>query len=362
MERLAIWLGCIGIRGLRQPQRILLVNTLLPMENITDQSLFRQGLNVEQVQQFSHAAKQIKWVLRWLEQPLNHIVTINDNRYPLLLAETVGCPLLLYVTGSVNCLATNKLAIVGSRACSYYGKQWAQHFADVLSRAGLIITSGLAIGIDAIAHEAAVANEKPTLAIFGNGLNTIYPTQHQKLAQRIVATGGALVSEFPLDAMPLAKHFPRRNRIISGLCQGVLVVEATLRSGSLITARYALEQNRNIYAIPGAIGRPESAGVHWLIQQGANLVTTPEDILADKLIVSDTTLLGQRTGMNSHHIQAKILPFPEVLVNVDDEVTSVDVIAERTEQPIKQVISALIELELAGLIAAVPGGYVRLRR
>lgn len=362
MERLAIWLGCIGIRRLKPHHRIMLVNTLLPMGNITEQRLGQLGLDFEQIHQFFKATNQIDAVLHWLEQPSNHIVTLNDDRYPALLAETIDCPLLLYITGSIDCLAASKLAIVGSRACSHYGKQWARHFADVLSQAGLIITSGLAIGIDAIAHQAAVANQKPTLAILGNGLNSIYPTQHHKLAERILATQGALVSEFPLDSAPLAKHFPRRNRIISGLSSAVLIVEATQRSGSLITARCALEQNRSIYAIPGAIGRPESAGVNWLIQQGAYLVTTPEEILADKLVACDITMLGQRTGTLNQHNQANVLPFPEVLVNVDDEITSIDVIAERSDQPLTQIIHALLALELAGLIAAVPGGYVRLRR
>jgi DNA processing protein len=235
MERLAIWLGCIGIHRLPTSQRILLINKLLQMDKITEPILSQFGLSFAQIQQFFTATKQIDIVLHWLEQPCNYLITINDERYPVLLAETVGCPLLLYVRGCLDCLQANKLAIVGSRACSHYGKQWAQHFADVLSNAGLVITSGLAVGIDAIAHQSAVANEKPTLAVLGNGLNSIYPMQHRKLADQILATQGALVSEFPLDAAPLAKHFPRRNRIISGLSQAVLVVEATKRSGSLIT-------------------------------------------------------------------------------------------------------------------------------
>ncbi|HDT4259628.1 TPA: DNA-processing protein DprA, partial [Citrobacter freundii] len=173
---------------------------------------------------------------------------------------------------------------------------------------------------------------------------------------------GALVSEFPLDTLPLPRNFPRRNRIISGLSKGVLVVEAAQRSGSLVTARCALEQGREVFALPGPIGSPGSEGPHWLIQQGAMLVTTPEEILENLQYGLQWLPDEPEKSIYSPDHEEVALPFPELLANVGDEVTPVDVVAERAGQPVPEVVAQLLELELAGWIAAVPGGYVRLRR
>ncbi|MGL4717925.1 MAG: DNA-processing protein DprA, partial [Kluyvera intermedia] len=201
-----------------------------------------------------------------------------------------------------------------------------------------------------------------TIAVLGSGLNHIYPHRHRQLAESIVASGGTLVSEFSLAATPVAYHFPRRNRIISGLSYGVLVVEAALRSGSLVTARCALEQGREVFAIPGPLGHPGMEGPHWLIKQGAAVVTEPEDILAQ--FPSLNRQLPEKSEMTNYCAdqESVALPFPELLANVGDEATPVDVVAERAGQPVPVTVAQLLELELAGWIAAVPGGYVRLRR
>ncbi len=168
-----------------------------------------------------------------------------------------------------------QLAVVGSRSCSHYGRQWGEWFTQQLALSDLTITSGLACGIDGVAHRAALDVQGKTVAVLDSGLQHLYPQNHYALAEEIVEKGGVVISEFPLGMPPHALNFPCRNRIISGLNRGVLVVEATIKSGSLVTARYALEQNRNVYALPDALGNPGSAGTHWLIQQGALLVAHP---------------------------------------------------------------------------------------
>lgn len=197
--------------------------------------------------------------------------------------------------------------------------------------------------------------------MLGSGLAHIYPRRHHRLAERILEQGGAVVSEFPLETRPLPTNFPRRNRIISGLSMGVLVVEASMRSGSLVTARYALEQGREVFALPGPIGNPMTQGTHWLIQQGAYLVTHPKNIVEQ--LMSELKWLPATADQTISAVEEDVeLPFADVLANVGDEVTPVDVVAERAGQPVPEIVGKLLELELAGWIAAVPGGYVRLRR
>ena len=252
--------------------------------------------------------------------------------------------------------------MVGSRAHSLYGEQWGSLFCEALAAVGLTITSGLALGIDGVAHRSALKVNGKTVAVLGNGLYDIYPRRHRVLAAQVVESGGALVSEFPLDSLPLPAHFPRRNRIISGLSHGVLVVEAALKSGSLVTARCALEQGREIFALPGPLGNPGSEGPHWLIRQGAVAVTSPVDIVENLQYGLHWPPDVVENAIYSSQQEPAALPFPELLANVGDEVTPVDVVAERAGQPVPVTVAQLLELELAGWIAAVPGGYVRLRR
>ena len=218
--------------------------------------------------------------LTWAEKPECHLLTLLDPLYPDPLQEISAAPPVLYVKGNPAVLSRVQLAMVGSRHPTDYGKQVAFTFADALAQSGLVITSGLALGIDAASHEGALHHQGASIAVLGSGLDNIYPSQHRSLAERL-AERGAVISEFPLGLFPKAEHFPRRNRLISGLSKGVFVVESALNSGSLITASYALEQGREIFALPGSIHSPLSKGCHLLIRQGAKCVDTLDHILED---------------------------------------------------------------------------------
>ncbi|WP_342246973.1 DNA-processing protein DprA [Pseudomonas sp. OTU5201] len=217
--------------------------------------------------------------LAWLERPGHQVLCWDDPAYPALLAELSNAPPLLYIAGDATLLERPQLALVGSRRASAAGLDTARAFARSLAGGGFVITSGLALGIDGAAHQGTLEVGGATVAVLGTGLERIYPNRHRSLAVRIVDEGGALVSELPLDCPPQPANFPRRNRIISGLSLGVLVVEASPSSGSLITARLAAEQGREVYAIPGSIHHPGARGCHQLIREGATLVEKVEDIL-----------------------------------------------------------------------------------
>lgn len=328
------------------------------------EQLIRLGLDESQCQQYyDFNKKNLTEVYSWLAQsPAHHLVTALDAAYPARLKETNRFPPLLYIDGDPALISTPQLAVVGSRNCSHYGRYWCDWFTQHLSLSGLTITSGLARGIDGVAHQAALNVGGKTVAVLGSGLQRLYPSNHAHLAAEIVEQGGAVVSEFPLTTLPHPPNFPRRNRIISGLSHGVLVVEASLKSGSLVTARYGLEQNRNVYALPGALGNPLSEGVNWLIQQGALLVAHPNNIVEDLASALNWLPETQADEIYSEVSDDAPLPFADVLANVGDDVTPVDVVAERAGQSVPVISAQLLELELAGWIAAVPGGYVRLRR
>jgi len=328
------------------------------------EQLIRLGLDESQCQQYDdYNEKNLTEVYSWLAQsPAHHLVTALDAAYPARLKETNRFPPLLYIDGDPALISTPQLAVVGSRNCSHYGRYWCDWFTQHLSLSGLTITSGLARGIDGVAHQAALNVGGKTVAVLGSGLQRLYPSNHAHLAAEIVEQGGAVVSEFPLTTLPHPLNFPRRNRIISGLSHGVLVVEASLKSGSLVTARYGLEQNRNVYALPGALGNPLSEGVNWLIQQGALLVAHPNNIVEDLASALNWLPATQAGEIYSEVSDDAPLPFADVLANVGDDVTPVDVVAERAGQSVPVISAQLLELELAGWIAAVPGGYVRLRR
>ncbi|MGL5199670.1 MAG: DNA-processing protein DprA, partial [Aeromonas veronii] len=238
-------------------------------------------------------------------------------------------------------------------------KDNASRLCSELVGCGLAITSGLALGIDGVCHQQALACGGITLAVLGSGLDCLYPKRHQGLAGQILESGGLLISELAPDKGPLAEHFPRRNRIISGLSLGTLVVEATEQSGSLITARYALEQGREVFAVPGAPQNAQAIGCNRLIQQGAKLVLSAADIveeLPEWVARPDPLVIPSEQPHNSE------LPYADLLDNVDYETTSVDTVAERAQLPVEVVLGRLVELELAGAVMAVAGGYVRARR
>ena len=362
MQDVELWLRLMNVRRLKAAKMAQLVEQLRSLAEITVEALSALTLSEEQaVQFFKLDQRELERTLGWLEEPTHHLLTYSDLRYPPLLQHISAPPGVLFVQGDPLVLSSPQFAIVGSRHYSAYGAQWGSHFAQELALNGFIITSGLALGVDGVAHQAALDTGGKSVAVLGNGLHQVYPRRHRALADRLVAQGGALVSEFPLNEAPRAMNFPRRNRIISGLSLGVLIIEASLRSGSLVTARYALEQNRDLFALPGALDNPMSQGTHWLIQQGAYLVTSPKDIVEQ--LGSGLSWLPLAVNETIYAQEAEVeLPFADVLANVGDEVTPVDVVAERAGQPVPEVVGKLLDLELAGWIEAVPGGYVRLRR
>ena len=291
----------------------------------------------------------------WLDDPSNHLVVFTDPAYPPLLHEVPGPPSLLFVRGDAALLSAPQLAVVGSRNPSHGGCDNARAFSGQLTRAGLVVTSGLALGIDACAHEAALDAGGQTIAVAATGLDRVYPSANRELAHRI-ATQGALVSEFALGTPPRREHFPRRNRLISGLSLGVLVVEAALRSGSLITARLAAEQGREVFAIPGSIHSPLARGCHALIRQGAKLVETAQDIieelgaLAGFLAAAPRAAAGPVLGVTLDPAQQEFLEL------IGHDPVELDTLIVRSGLTPGRVSSMLLLMELRGLIEARPGG------
>ena len=319
-----------------------------------------------------HSDPAIDAELRWLEHDGHHFVPLASDSYPPLLAEVSDAPVGLFVRGDPAALSLPQLAIVGSRNPTAGGRDNATGFAAHLARRGLAITSGLAIGIDAAAHQGALAAEGVTIAVCGTGLDVDYPSAHGALAEAI-AKRGALVSEFPLGMPALQANFPRRNRIISGLALGTLVVEAAVRSGSLITARLAAEQGREVFAIPGSIHNPLARGCHQLLRQGAKLVETCDDIFAElralvgalapalQAAVSDERKPGTAGPESSAAVAPVLDKAYEILLDaLGFEPAGVDTLVERTGFAADEVASMLLILELDGKLESRPGGrYVR---
>lgn len=289
--------------------------------------------------------------LSWSKADNHSLLTWESPEYPNLLREIPDPPFVLYAKGQLSCLKQPLLAMVGSRNPSITGSENAKYFAHALASRGITIVSGLALGIDAQAHLGCLEAAGQTIAVLGTGVDYIYPRRHVHLAEQIIQNG-LLISEFPLKSPPIAGHFPLRNRIISGLSLCTLVVEAALKSGSLITARMALEQNRDVLAIPGSIHNPLARGCHHLLQQGAKLVTSVNDVL-DELRIENVPTLNDKSLVSLSQEQEKLVSF------IGFETTSVDQIILRSGLPLELVITGLAELELHGIIRSLPGGYLR---
>jgi DNA processing protein len=326
--------------------------------------------------------------LNWLKDTDHHLLTIQDELYPSLLKEIADPPLALFVEGSPQILSAPQLGIVGSRNPSHTGLDNAHDFAKFLAGAGLTITSGLALGIDAESHKGALEVNGKTIAVMGLGLDKIYPANNKALARNIVQNGGALVSEYSIATPVKAENFPRRNRIISGLSIGILVVEASIRSGSLITARLATEQGREVFAIPGSIHNPLARGCHTLIRQGAKLIETAQDILEElgplsatfghlqsevfshprengdpvrvdsRMRGNDGKQRGNYTerGKNENKLDSE---YQKLLEYIGYETTPVDVLVERSGFTASNISSMLLILELQGHIKSTVGGYIK---
>lgn len=294
---------------------------------------------------------QIDLTLAWCLQDGNHVITLADADYPQALLHIPDPPILLYVKGRLELLNSTTIAVVGSRNATAQGVLNAERFSTNLSQAGVSISSGLALGIDAAAHEGGLLGKGSTIAVIGTGADIVYPARHRNLAH-VIAEKGCIVSEYPLGTPALAGNFPRRNRIISGLSSGVLIVEAAAQSGSLITARMAVEQGREVFAIPGSIHSPMSKGCHQLIKQGAKLVETAQDIL-DELPVMQHSLMSETpqlelTKQETNHCVLKEIGYDPV---------HFEVLAERTALKAADLGAHLLELELLGEITAIPGGF-----
>lgn len=323
-------------------------------------------------QQTSELGQKLAKDLAYFEsQPNLHGITYDDPLYPRLLREIPRPPPLLFVRGDPTCLSLPQLAIVGSRNPSGGGAENAERFAHYLAERGFAITSGLALGIDAAAHRGALRAGGKTIAVMGTGIDLIYPSRHRQLAQEIIDSGGALVSEFPLGTASHACNFPQRNRIISGLSGGTLVVEAAVQSGSLITASYALQHDREVFAIPGSIHNPLARGCHQLIRQGATLVETAQDIV-DQLAgllsykrqeARATKVLQPELFEESASVEDKPLLSEDeqtLLQALGYDPLSVDLLAERTGLEVGNLSAQLIRLEIKGLIQQIGACYQRL--
>jgi DNA processing protein len=285
---------------------------------------------------------------RWLESPGHELIAWDDPDYPRALLEVGDAPPALFFIGRRELLNRPAIAIVGSRHGTPQGQQNAREFARALSDAGLTIVSGMAIGIDAAAHEGALEAAGSTIACVGTGLDRVYPARHRDLAHRIAQRGG-LLSEFIPGTPPLRHNFPRRNRLISGLAKGVLVVEATTSSGSLITARLAGEQSREVFAIPGSIHSPLSRGCHKLIREGAKLVETAQDVL------DELKMPGLRSAPSAERAPP-VAPHRTLIDALGRDPCSLDMLMTRTHLAAETLSAALVELELDGHVAALPGG------
>lgn len=329
---------------------------------------------------------------QWLHaDPKHFLLNCLDTDFPEALKEIYRAPILLFGIGSKHLLQNPWLAVIGSRKASPLALSLTEQMVSELCQKGWGIVSGMALGIDGLAHRTALAQGLPTIAVLGCGIDLVYPPRNRQLRNEIAATG-IVLSEYGPGTPARTEHFPARNRIISGISSGALVAEATLKSGSLITARCAAEQGREVFAIPGPVPHPGSEGCHLLIQQGAKLVTCSDDILAElpaqadlfaadkdtelrktkmaeiaseqeePLEIGDSRLTSSIAGKNSTKIPLNVLANERLLANVGFETTSFDWLLSQSEDSVSDVVNQLISLELDGWIKTVPGGYVRVRR
>ncbi len=364
-EGLTSWLVLNRIKGFGPKTINGLLEKFESPQHIFDSSvaeLKHTGLSSSAIEKIKGAVPEVDEDLAWLEaHPRHHIITMQDPRYPSLLKEITDPPVLLYVNGDPYLLSMPQLAMVGSRSATAGGLEIAREFSRILVDMGLVVTSGLALGVDAAAHEGALASTGRTVAVLGTGPDRIYPASHLKLAGQIVETG-AIVTEFIPGAAPRKDHFPRRNRVISGLALGTLVVEAAKQSGSLITARFAMEQGKEVFAVPGSIRNPQAKGCHALIREGAKLVESVEDIIEELGPVFAT--LYPEKDRNSAEGEMDTHSFCNeqklIMDSLGFDPVSVNEIVERSGLTASDVSSILLALELEGHVCSQVGGmYLR---
>lgn len=324
----------------------------LPAQDLKEFGLQARAIEYIQNPQWS----VVEGDLRWLEQEGNHLITLSSQHYPDLLKQIYDPPVALFVRGNPEVLESIQVAIVGSRNPTPDGRRLARDFAKHLAVSGFTITSGLALGIDSHSHMGALDTDGHTIAVLGNGLNTVYPASNRKLAESVLERG-ALVSELPLDFRPIPANFPRRNRIISGMSTGVLVVEAALKSGSLITARCAMEQGRDVFAIPGSIHNPLARGCHSLIRDGAKLVEKMQDIIEELRPMAAAVGCSDNQSIQTQQLRKRLDVDAKLLLdNIGYQPASVDYLVDATGLTVNAIARTLLNLELDGLIESLPGG------
>lgn len=346
------WLALSFIPGLGGETFRRLLSTFGPPENIFSASSaqLRAACDKKIADAIAHGLDEsaLAPAIAWLAEPGNHLITLADAEYPQAMLQTADPPPFLYVKGRLDLLQQPALALVGSRRATPQGEKDAEAFAETLSHAGYTVVSGLALGIDAAAHRGGLKGVGSSIAVVGTGLDIVYPARNRDLAHQL-AQHGAIVSEFAIGTPSLAQNFPRRNRIISGLSRGVLVVEAALRSGSLITARLAGEQGREVFAMPGSIHSPLAKGCHQLLKQGAKLVESAQDILEELGHTETVSINSQKPEPAPKTHRELIAQMGATPCGIDALVTSTGLTAER-------VCAILLELEMSGRVASLPGG------
>ncbi|OAT27346.1 DNA-processing protein DprA [Proteus myxofaciens] len=372
MDAREIWIRLNTVSRLPINNAIKIIEYLQLSTKLNHNQLKACGLSEQQSYQFMRLhADSVKSTLKWLDKNESALLTITDSDYPFLLKQISSPPLLLFVAGNREYLTNTQIALIGSRNATHYGTKWATYFAQELVKKGLTVTSGLAQGIDGIGHRSALKNGGVTIAVLGSGLENIYPSFHRSLATQIKESG-VLISEHLPMAPPLAKHFPRRNRIISGLSTALLIIEAGIKSGSLITANYALQQGKELFVLPGLLADPHYEGNHQLIKQGANLASSPDDLIEyissslkwisiDKEINYESPKIENIQVENKVFNQEQELAIDKILPFLRfNEVIPIDIIANNSGLSTSQLAPLLLELELAEKIAIVAGGYTRL--
>ena len=362
------WLTLLNTPGLGPVKTRALLDHYPSIDEVFEERRFPQQLNIpDQSASLLRQAEmdEVRQELAWLHKPNNHLLTWHDALYPPQLKLIPDPPMVLFVKGDLNCLLLPQLAVVGSRNATQSGLNNARAFSADLAAKGLVITSGLAAGVDAAAHQGALDGGGQTVAVMGTGINTIYPKQNQQLAKDITHHG-AVVSELPFNMPPHAGNFPRRNRLIAGLSLGTLVIEAARKSGTAITARLSMESNRPVMAIPGSIHNPMARGCHELIRQGACLVESAGHILEE--LQPHIHMLGDQLSHHLNNMQQTTVEKPDndphievtetqqqIYRQLDYHPVSFDAIVKQTGLSSAVVASDLLIMELSGLIEKLPG-------
>jgi DNA processing protein len=368
MDKLLSWFCLKNVPGIGNHLFKRLINRF-HLPDVVFQASQQDLLEVEGISKRQSAAilnykapQSIKAELDQVNQKGYKIITLVDSSYPPLLREIPDPPPFLYVSGSLDGSPKN-IAVVGSRNPTAYGISATQKLCADLSAQGVTIVSGMAVGIDTAAHQGALAGKGKTVAVLGSGFNKIYPSQNLKLFERI-SEKGAVITEFELDAEPEAHHFPIRNRIISGMSMGTVVAEATRKSGSLITARLAADQNREVFAVPGSIQSFKSTGTHALIKQGAKLVENAQDVMEELVAYMDVgppILHEDRVRSRTAQRQIPLAPAEQTVYNILSAYPEhIDTIIRKTHIESGKLLSVLLQLELKGIVQQLPGKYFAL--